>query len=237
MTIPPHVWIVDDDQSLRKLYAFILEQEGFSTEKFGSKEEVLLRLKAGPPDLLLLDLGLPDGDGQEICRIFRDDPAAAAIPIVVVTGSLDMTDRYRALAEGADDFLTKPIDQMELVLRMRNLLKRAAGFHLRDTECLRAGDLELDLRNHELRSGERQVQLTPSEFAILRHLLERVGVPVSAETLLVEALGYPPRLGNPEILRAHVKKIRRKIEDNPDEPRILVNRPRLGYMVPEPRRA
>ncbi len=237
MIAAPKVWIVDDDRSLRNLYSFILEQEGFSTESFGSSEEVLLRLRAGPPDILLLDLGLPDGDGQSVCRAFREGGASADTPIVVVTGSPDIADRYRSLAGGADDYLTKPIDHMELVLRMRNLLKRAAGHLGHDPDVLREGELELDLRNHELRAGERRVQLTPSEFAILRHLLERVGCPVATETLLTEALGYPPRLGNPEVLRAHVKKLRRKIEVNPDTPRYIVNRPRLGYMVPETRRA
>jgi DNA-binding response OmpR family regulator len=218
---------------LRNLYAFVLEQEGFATETFGSAEEVLLRLRAGAPDLLLLDLGLPDGNGQDICRAFRDSEAAAETPIVMVTGSPDVADRYRALAGGCDDFLTKPVDHMELVLRIRNLIKRVAGHPEKERALMREGDLELDLRNHELRLGSRCVQLTPSEFAILRHLLERVGCPITAETLLVEALGYPPRLGNPEVLRAHIKKLRRKIEDDPDQPRVIVNRPRLGYMVPE----
>lgn len=234
------VWVLDDDKSLLGLYRFLLEEEGFAVEAFVAARELLDRLSSGHPDLVIVDLGLPDGNGIEVCREIRRTPGLENVPLMVVTASQEISDRYMTLATGADDFLTKPVDNTELVLRVRNLMRRAhssgtgplGGTSNGRHEMIRALDLELDTRTYEVTVESKVETLTPSEFAILKLLMEHAGEPVSVESLLVDALGYPPRLGNPEVLRTHVRHLRRKIEADPEYPRRLVNRPRLGYMIP-----
>lgn len=248
------VWVLDDDKSVLGLYRFLLEEEGYAVSAFSAARELLEGLPTARPDMVIVDLGLPDASGIEVCRQIRHTPGLENVPLVVVTASHELSDRYTTLATGADDFLTKPVDNTELVLRVRNLMRRATGGpasvpaadgghggpgghdghdgHKGHHDVLQALDMELYLRTYEVSVDSRVEALTPSEFAILRHLMERSGEPVSVETLLVEALGYPPRLGNPEVLRTHVRHLRRKIESNPETPRRLLNRPRLGYMVP-----
>ncbi len=222
------IWIVEDHEDCRELFAFLMEQESHDVETFATCDEALSALETGLPDAMIVDIGLPGGDGLEICRAVKGDIRSSGVSVTVVTGHTEAFDRYRALGVGADDFLTKPVDTMELVLRIRNCLRRTAA---RSPSVLRTGDLALDAGCHQLMIGTRRISLTPSEFAIMRHLMARPGQAVDTETLLVEALGYPPRLGNPEILRTHVRRLRRKIEEAPEAPQRLVNMPRLGYRV------
>ena len=234
------VWVLDDDKSLLGLYRFLLEEEGFAVSAFTTAKDLLEKIHDGRPDLVIVDLGLPDADGIEVCREIRHTSGLENVPLMVVTASQEISDRYMTLATGADDFLTKPVDNTELVLRVRNLMRRAGaqapdsqvGYQNGQHQVLRALDLELDTRTYEVSVDTRVETLTSSEFAILEHLMEHPGEPVSVESLLVDALGYPPRLGNPEVLRTHVRHLRRKIEHDPESPRRLVNRPRLGYMIP-----
>ncbi|MBM3267903.1 MAG: response regulator transcription factor [Candidatus Sericytochromatia bacterium] len=226
------VWIAEDDDCLVDLLHFVLEQAGFSVEAFNDGGAVLQAVAERLPDLLVLDLGLPRVDGHRVCEALRQNPLTSFLPVLILTGRKDVADRYRSFANGADDYLTKPFDGLELILRIRNRLRRArlvSGGPVE--ERLRVGDVELDLANHRVRAGSRSSQLTGSEFAILRMLMSSPGRAVDVEALLTEALGYPPRLGNPEILRTHVRNLRQKLEDDPGRPRRLINLPRLGYLV------
>ncbi len=226
------VWIVEDDVQMQELLEFVLEQAGFVIEKFTDGASVVSESAKRLPDLVVLDIGLPTRDGHQVCEALRADPRSEFLPIIVVTARADTADRYRMFAMGADDFMTKPFDNLELILRIKNRLRRQAASEApARQDILRVGDVELDLSTHQIRAGVRSGQLTQSEFAILRHLLSRPGRAVDVETLLVEALGYPPRLGNPEILRTHIRNIRQKIEDDTTEPRRLINLPRLGYLI------
>lgn len=223
------VWVVDDDPSVQGLVSFLLCQEGFAIRGFDSLAPALHALGEDRPDLLVLDLGLPDGDGLDGGARFRER-VSEDLPVLVITGSREVVDRYRTLAAGVDDYITKPLDATEFVLRVRNLLRRRTCRHP-EPRIVKAGELCLDQRLQSVKIGERDASLTPSEYAILKYLFDQQGAPADVERILVEALGYPPGLGNPEIVRTHVRKIREKIEDDPHRPTRLVNRPRLGYML------
>jgi len=235
------IWILDDDPEQLDLLAFVLRRDGFDAAGFESGSSLLAALAERTPDLLILDLVLPGVGGLEILERVRAMPAMGAIPIIMLTASSQMADRYRSLAAGCDDFLTKPVDHLELVLRVKTRLRAATapsgappagaadGAGSPDP-MLEVWPVVLDMRLHQVIVGERRARLTPSEFAVLRYLMERPGEPVSVETLLVAALDYPPRLGSPETVRNHLRNLRSKVESDPANPRLIVNVPRIGYM-------
>ncbi len=225
------IWVVEDDEQLQNIICLVLEEDGHSVEVFSDGRSALAALAACDADLVVLDIGLPGLDGFDICKLVRDHPKHQTIPIVVVTGRHDSGDRYRMFVEGADDFLTKPFDSFELLVRIRNRLKRSPLRSQLEQEPLGVGTLELDMHNRQIQVGARRAQLTELECAILGHLLKHPGRAVATETLLVEALGYPRNLGNPDIVRTHIRHLREKIEADPSNPRILRNIPRLGYFI------
>ncbi len=224
------VWVVEDDPVCLELVRFILDRDGHDIVEFTDAASVLEAVKVESPDLFLLDINLPDLSGFEVCRALREAVSSRDVPILVASTRRETADRLRMLEIGADDFLTKPFDSLELSLRIRNRLRRSTR-QGNQPSLLSCGDLQFDPGNREVRIGSACVALTPSEAAILRYLLERSGRAVDSETLLVEALGYPPALGSPDILRTHIRNLRQKIERDPAQPSRLLNRPRLGYLL------
>lgn len=225
------VYLVEDNEPLARLVQMVLHDAGIAVTHFGDGQTAKDALEQTVPDLVILDLKLPRVTGSELCRWMRSRADLADVPVVAITASMDSQDRYMLFQEGVDDFLTKPFDSFELLLRVRNRLKRAQKTAERGPRALRVGDVLLDLDTLDLRAGSRSCRLTQSEFAILRFLMERPDKPVDVETLLTQALGYPPRQGNPEIVRTHVKHLRAKIEDDPSEPTRVVTLHGLGYMI------
>ncbi len=177
---------------------------------------------------VVLDLDATGPAGIEFCRQATDGRTAGAA-ILVVGSQSTAPERYECFAAGACDFMAKPIDAIELKLRLR--AHRALRAEPRIASLLNLGDLEVDLACGEVRSGDRRRTLTPHEASILRYLSTRGGHCVPTEELLVEALGYPPRLGNPEIVRTHIRHLRQKLEPDPAMPRWLLNVPRVGYRI------
>lgn len=234
----PRIWVVDDDPEQQQLLSFILARDGFQVECFGDGRDLLDALEQRVPDLLLLDIGLPEVGGLEVLQQVRANPRLEAMPIIMLTASRQVSVRYVSLAAGVDDFLTKPVDHLELVLRVKTRLRAAEVIVGGAAHALvPAGSpaqaealVQLDIKLREVTVGDRRASLTPSEFAVLRYLMERPGEPVNVETLLVEALDYPPKVGSPETVRNHLRNLRAKVEDDPAAPRFIVNVPRVGYM-------
>lgn len=228
------VWVIEDDDALQCLLAFLLEREGYQVTAFSNGTDAIRQARTRRPDLALLDIGLPGESGEEVCRVLCGGPGEDSIPVVVLTGRQEPFERYRMFSVGADDFLQKPVDNMELIMRVRNKLRRSVpenGHGAQRPRFLNSLDLTLDLANHVVKTPDREVLLTPSEFAVLKFLAERPGQAVGTETLLVQALGYPPKLGNPDVLRTHVRHLRQKLEPDPGDPTLLVNLPHVGYML------
>lgn len=209
-------------------FGWLLTREGFDVRIEQEADEGLSLLPRWEPHAVILDWDMLGTRAPEVCKraVSAVEPREGA----VIAFSADGAGRAprEALAAGALDFLRKPLDALELYCRLKSHLSRLCAD---DAETVEVGGVALDARNHVARQGERSIPLTPSECAILRFLLTHTGRAVDVETLLVQALGYPARLGNPEIVRTHVRNLRQKLEPDPASPRLIVNIPRVGYLV------
>ena len=204
------VLIVEDEPDIRDLLVFHLEREGFQVVTCKSGAEALRLVRSGPPDLILLDLMLPEMDGLEVCRRLRQDPATRAMPIVMLTARGDEVDRVLGLELGADDYVVKPFSPRELVARIRAVLRRVrpdAG-----TAPLTVGRLAIDPAAHIVTVDGAPVNLTRKEFDLLRALVEARGRVLSREYLLDHVWGYTAA-GEIEsrTVDVHVRRLRQKL--------------------------
>jgi two-component system OmpR family response regulator len=170
--VPTHLLLVDDEESVRSMLTMALEFLGFEVTGAATGRQALQSIVRRPPDLVLLDVNLPDLDGFEICRALRE--RGLAVPILFLTGRDGVDDRVRGLDLGGDDFVTKPFEIKEVAARIRALLRRA-GDRSAQTRRLHAGSVQLDLDAHDVSAGGLPVNLTTTEFALLRYLMENPG--------------------------------------------------------------
>ncbi|MGH6952745.1 MAG: phosphate regulon transcriptional regulator PhoB [Alphaproteobacteria bacterium] len=211
----PHVLIVEDESALVTLMHYNLERAGFRVSAAADGEEALAALADDRPDLVILDLMLPKLSGFEVCRQMRRRPETQALPIIMLTARGEEQDRVRGLDIGADDYVTKPFSPKELVARVRAVLRRARPA-LGDG-MLVAGDIAIDLARHRVSRAGRAVHLGPTEFRLLRHLLENQGRVFSREQLLDAAWGRDAYV-EPRTVDVHIGRLRRALNrgDEPD---------------------
>ncbi|MBP7694820.1 MAG: response regulator transcription factor [Anaerolineales bacterium] len=225
------ILVVDDDKQIVRLVSSYLEQAGYVVLTAGDGETAMHALKRERPDLVVLDLMLPKRDGWEITRRLRADANLAATPLLMLTARIADEDKLAGLELGADDYLTKPFNPREVVARVRALLRRAgsapAGPHI-----LQVGGLQLDVDAHALRVAGAAVELTPTEFALLRTLLETPNHAFTRSELIEKALGYTYE-GFERTLDSHIKNLRRKIEVDPAQPRYIETVFGVGYRLRE----
>ncbi len=206
------VLIVEDEPDIRDLLVFHLERGGFQVSKSRTGTDALRQVKASPPDLVLLDIMLPELDGLEVCRRLRREPATAALPIVMLTAKGDEVDRVLGLELGADDYIVKPFSPKELVARVRAVLRRTRG-----TETggpLVSGRLTIDPGRHVVTVAGAPVALTPKEFDLLRALVEARGRVLSREFLLDRVWGYTAASEiESRTVDVHVRRLRVKLGD------------------------
>lgn len=231
------VLVVDDDPSIHRLVAAIIQVIGdVAVESSYDGEDALERARREPPDLIVTDVNMPGMDGLALTRAIRETPELAATPVLLLTAMGESQDKYEGFSQGADDYLVKPFDATELQFRIKALLRRspravaAPGVTTGGDGPLAAGPLALDPRRYLALAEGREIRLTASELAILRHLVAHPDQIVSVEGLLTEALDYPPRLGNPQVIHTHMKNIRAKFRESGVEPGFL-NSSRQGYML------
>ena len=225
------ILVVEDEPELRKLLEIILRREGFEVQAVATGEAAWEAVQNQAPDVIVTDIGMPGFDGLELCRRIRAHSTLATLPILLLTARDASTDKHAGFREGADDYLTKPFDPVELVLRVQVHLRRAQVVTRKDGDTLRVGSLTLDRRTYQVTVGERPHPLTKSEFSLVAYLMAHGDSVVSAEQLLVEALAYPPQVGNTEIVRTHIRNIRQKIEADPANPVHLQTVARHGYII------
>ncbi|HSL49277.1 MAG TPA: response regulator [Candidatus Deferrimicrobiaceae bacterium] len=204
------VLIVEDEPDIRELLVFHLEREGYHVTKSKSGAEAVRLAHASPPDLVLLDLMLPEMDGLEVCRRLRGDPVTQAIPIVMLTARGDEVDRVLGLEMGADDYVVKPFSPRELIARIRAVLRRARPAP--GTAPITVGRLSIDPAAHTVTVGGAPVTLTRREFDLLRALVEARGRVLSREFLLDHVWGYTAA-GEIEsrTVDVHVRRLRQKL--------------------------
>lgn len=228
---PIHVLVVDDEPALRKVFRTSLAASGFVIEEARSGEEAVDLLPQRPFDLVLLDINMPGIGGVESCREIR--ALAPKIGILMVTVRDAEHDMVRALEAGADDYVTKPVRFRELVARMRAVLRRLDSDSATEPTIIRVADLEMDHRSHWVRKAGSLVHLTPKEFALLALLMRNRGTPVTHAKLLRAIWG--PEYGTElDYLRSFVRTLRKKIEDDPAQPRYILTEPWVGYRFSDP---
>jgi len=205
------VLVVEDEPDIRGLIVHHLEREGFRCRTATSGGEALARVRATPPDLIVLDLMLPGMDGLEVCRRVRADPATSALPIIMLTAKADEVDRVVGLEIGADDYLAKPFSTKELVARVRAVLRRARPGDAA-ARPLSVGGVRLDPSRHLTTVDGRAVELTPKEFDLLHALLAAAGRVLSREHLLNRVWGYA-RADEIEsrTVDVHIRRLRAKL--------------------------
>jgi two-component system KDP operon response regulator KdpE len=220
------VLVVDDEVEMQRALKTGLSYHDFDVRAVGSGEEALREAAAWRPDVILLDLGLPGMDGFATLRALRPATRAAVIVVSVMPGERD---KVRALDLGADDYVVKPFGTEELVARIRAVLRRQADVSSGEP-VVRSGELEIDLARRSVTVNGRAVHLTPTEYELLRYLALHAGKPVTHSTLLRQVWGEYA-VGDKYNTRYVVAQIRKKLGDNPANPKFIVNEPGVGYRL------
>jgi len=231
------ILIVDDDESILLLVSKYLTKSGYTIVTERNGKDALSTLRDNEDiALIITDIVMPFMDGVELCRTIRGEPKFERMPILMLTSMSDISNKYMGFDSGADDYLTKPFEPLELLLRVQSLLKKYEYFkeNKRDEEASIENPnakIKIDKKDYSVHINNKSVYLTLTEFDILYYLYQNFTRPVPVEELLQKVMGYPPRTGNPEIIRTHIKNIRAKIEDESSEnPKVITTVPRRGYL-------
>jgi two-component system, OmpR family, alkaline phosphatase synthesis response regulator PhoP len=203
------IFVVEDDSDIADLIVRYVEKAGWQSEAFASGSQALLAARQKPPDCIVLDLMLPGMDGLEVCRALRNDPATAAVPIIMLTARAEETDRIVGLELGADDYLAKPFSPGELVARLRALLRRAQRTAAPEPQ-IQFGSIHMDLTRHTVLDNGQEVKLTAKEFLLLQYLLQHRGRVLSRDLLLGDVWGYR-YTGGTRTVDVHVRRLREKL--------------------------
>jgi two-component system KDP operon response regulator KdpE len=220
------ILVIEDDAGIRSVLRVLLNAEQYRVIEAETAARAEIEARTHRPDLLLVDLGLPDGDGIKVIRNVR---TWSPVPIIVLSARTLEAQKIAALDAGADDYVTKPFSAPELVARVRAALRRAA----RGTDqppVLELGSMVIDLTRRETRGPDGEIHLTPLEYRVLECLARQAGLIVTSGQLIEEVWG-PDRLGDTRSLRACLKNLRQKIEPNPSRPQFIVTETGLGYRL------
>jgi len=207
---PQSILVVEDESSIASFVALYLKNAGYSVRTAANGGEALSAVAAEQPDLIVLDLMLPDIDGIEICRRIRQK---SDLPILMLTARDEDIDKIIGLEVGADDYMTKPFNPRELVARVKSILRRAAPERKeRETETIQHGDVHVDAGRREVKVDGREIQLAPKEFDLLWELLDHRGLVLTRDQLLERVWGYT-FAGDTRTVDVHVRQLRRKLGD------------------------
>lgn len=218
------VLVVDDERHIRRSLQVSLESRGYAVETAETGEQALTAFTHRLPDIAVVDLVMPGMDGVELTRCLRE---RSAIPIIVLSAIGEERRKVEVLEIGADDYVTKPFGTDELLARIRALLRRAAGAQ-RAEPVYTAGGLSIDFDRREVRLNSEPIQLTPTEYDLLKYLIEHAGKVVT-HRMLLEAVWGPGYADQTQYLRVFVGHLRKKLEREPTQPRFIVTDPGVGY--------
>ena len=228
------ILIIEDDPDIASLIARELHKFHYSVRIATDSQKGLAKARQQPPELIILDLMLPELDGWQVCRLIKTDPKTKAIPILILTALGEEADRVRGLELGADDYLLKPFSLKELIARVRALLRRAhMPMENRDEAYLQVGQLTIDVECHEIRLAGRRLTLTPTEFALLKYLAQHPGK-VFTRDQLITALWGEDRFVEEHNLDVHIHSLRQHLELDPAHPRFLLMLRGVGYKLQIP---
>ena len=220
------ILVIEDDAGLRDVLRALLEAEGYRVILAETGRRALIEARSHKPDAVLVDLGLPDRDGQDVIRRIRE---FSPVPIIVLSARTMESEKVLALDGGADDYVTKPFGSTELLARVRAALRRSAR-STQQPETLRIGELEINLGTREAAGPAGTLHFTPVEYRLLTCLARGHGLIVTQDQIIREVWG-PDRVTDTRGLRSYVKLLREKIEPDPARPRFLVTEPGVGYRL------
>ncbi len=252
--------VIEDDTLVARTIEHSLRSEEFHITVVNSGVEGLKAARKAIPDLVVLDVVMPGMDGYTVCREMRNDPLLAHVPVLFLTAKIKDEDRITGFVAGGDDYLTKPFNVDELILRVRAILRRtkfqtwyqtgAAGGDVsprvqdilsqigsrakavESNQCLVIGEYVLDTRSYELHTPARgKLRLTPIQYDLLYHLMSHPKQIYSPERLLDEVWNYPANSGSPDLVRVHIKNLRERIEADPSSPKFIRTVPGYGYTI------
>jgi DNA-binding response OmpR family regulator len=219
---------IEDDDGIRLALSMALEDEGYEVRQAPTGEDGLVEFRRTPPDLVLLDLRLPDMSGFDVCRALRSE---SIVPIIMITAQTDTHDMVAGLEAGADDYVTKPVVPKELAARIRALLRRVQLQGKATTPtATRFGDVEVRREQGIVLKGGRELSLTKTEFRLMCEFADHAGAVLSRDQLLERVWGYE-YLGDSRLVDAHVRRLRLKVEDQPDDPKLIVTARGIGYRL------
>lgn len=226
--IEPAALIIDDEPQIRRLLRTVLEADGYRVFDSATGADGIVMVAQRRPDIVLLDLGLPDMDGSEVLQRLRQ---WTQVPVIILSVRDREDDKVAALDSGADDYVTKPFNTAELLARLRAALRHA---QTQQTDAVFvSGDLEVDLAARQVRKSGKDVKLTPIEYSILRLLVTHSGKVLTHRHLLTEIWG-PKAVDQTHYLRVHIAHLRDKIENDPANPELILTEPAVGYrLVPQ----
>jgi len=224
-----HVLVVDDEKSIRRFLYAGLAEEGYEVSLAETGSEAIEKTAQGRPDIVILDLGLPDIDGKEVIQRIRK---LSAVPIIILSVRADESGKVQALDLGADDYVTKPFGMEELNARIRTALRRRLQ-EQGAPPVYRCGDLAVDLVRRLVTLGGREVRLSVKEFEVLRLLVSQAGRVLTHEFILREVWG-PANAENIQYLRVYVRSLRHKLEKDPTQPHYILTETGVGYRLKAP---
>jgi two-component system KDP operon response regulator KdpE len=228
MSAKIRVLVIDDEAAILRFLKPALEANNYEMASAGTVAEGIKRIAAEMPDIVLLDLGLPDGDGKDVIKRARE---WSDLPIIVLSAREREVEKIEALDFGADDYVNKPFNVGELLARMRTALRHRMQ-RKAEIPLLRVGDIEVDSVRHRATRAGAELKLTPKEFELLSFLAKHAGRVLTHKQILTAVWG-PAHTEDTQYLRVYVGQLRQKVEAHPDDPRIILTEPGIGYRIVE----
>jgi two-component system, OmpR family, KDP operon response regulator KdpE len=225
MSSAPHILVIDDEPQILRAIRTILTEKDFRVTTASRGEEGLALAAATEPDLVILDLGLPDMDGVEVCQRLRE---WTQIPVIILSVRDREREKVAALDMGADDYLTKPFGIEELLARVRVALRHSAHMQGTQSKIIHAGPVTIDLAFHIVKRADEEVKLTGREYKLLAYLASNHGRVLTHQSILAHVWG-PEDADHTEYLRVYMRQLRKKLEADPERPQYILTEPGIGY--------
>jgi len=222
-----NIVIIEDETAIRQLLETLLTHQGYTVRSFSTAKPALTGMKNNPPDLLLLDLGLPDQDGQVVIQTIRSQ---SELPIIVLSARSHENEKITALENGADDYVTKPFGHGELLARIRTALRHATRVNSKFVEIYEYENLRVDLNARRVWLNSEDIRLTPTEYKLLAALVQQAGK-VVIQSKLIRAVWGLDNQGNSHYLRIYIQHLRNKLGDDPLNPRFIFTEAGIGYRM------
>jgi two-component system KDP operon response regulator KdpE len=225
MTAKPHILVIDDEQQILRALRTILSQQNYQVTSASTGEEGLAYATAVQPDIIILDLGLPDMTGVQVCQQLRE---WSDLPVIVLSAHDSEAEKVAALDAGADDYLTKPFGVDELLARVRVALRHRSRVGSTKASVVTVGTLVIDLANHLVTRGGDLVKLTATEYKLLAYLVGNPGRVLTHQSILNHVWGYSEG-SQMEYLRVYIRQLRQKLEEDPRNPQLILTESGVGY--------